>query len=203
MLGRTPTVDPYALEFGEPVSEQINRMSLRFKRNQLRIKAGVVAQHMQDMYLGAIYPDVMTPEDVASVAGTGSLFVEDEDIQKALNAVEGLKESAVNDVEFERILSNERAMWLNRMSSYVQFIPSSQRVIDESNVNPPNPLPSTQVIQLEEEVKAEPKVTPTSLVSSEYSDFRRGYRSWRSKAVSSASKDPSKPTASSSAKEKN
>lgn len=181
LLGKTPSVDPYALEFGEPISERINRMSPKFKRDQLRLRADVVAQHMQDMYLGAIYPDIMTPEDVASVAGTGSLFVED-DIQKVL--------STSGDLDFQRVLSNEKAMWFNRMRSYVPGMYSQDNTLDDEPVHQEIPVPTQG-----QEMKSESEQTVTSshfLNMSPNLDLRRNYRAWRSKPPSPSSKSISK-----------
>ena len=47
-----------------------------------RAQARTMAQYMQDMYLGSLCQEALSPEAVASIAGSGSLFTEDPDLQE-------------------------------------------------------------------------------------------------------------------------
>lgn len=145
LLGKSVTPEATTRERGDSVSDIIEKMSPQYRREICRKRARELAQHLRDMYLGAIYSEVITPEDVASHTGSGSLFTEDPDLQAvdAGHTSDIKKNEHMNSIQRILICSNvwNRKSWFQGgPSASASALPShssrSERIVGETGSFP-------------------------------------------------------------------
>ena len=86
LFGKAPAFNPYAFEYGETLLKPKPKLSPRSQRKSLRLQGDLraTAQYQQECILGQTKEgeEPLSPEDVASIAGTGSLFHDNIDIEE-------------------------------------------------------------------------------------------------------------------------
>ena len=86
LFGKAPAFNPYAFEYGETLVKPKPKLSPRSQRKSLRLQGDLRAnaQYQQECILGRTKEgeEPLSPEEVASIAGTGSLFHDSIDIEE-------------------------------------------------------------------------------------------------------------------------
>ena len=86
LFGKAPAYNPYAFEYGETLLKPKPKLSPRSQRKSLRLQGDLraTAQYQQECILGRTKEgeEPLSPEDIASIAGTGSLFHDNIDIEE-------------------------------------------------------------------------------------------------------------------------
>jgi hypothetical protein len=74
-FGEVPKIDPYALQYGEKVAGKESPVSPRARRNNQRLSTNWnTARYKQHCLLGTLDSEPLSPEDVAAIKGSGSLY---------------------------------------------------------------------------------------------------------------------------------